>query len=88
MSAKLKQDLWVGKNLQKHRLQAGLSQEAVAAKLQVQGHDISREILSQMERGKYSIRVSVLLALAALYGQPIHAFFEDMEPNLPLDLSK
>ena len=41
-----------------------MSQEIVAGKLQVRGLDISREIISQMELGKYSIRVSVLLAMA------------------------
>ena len=56
-----------------------LSQETVAAKLQAQGLDISREIISQMEGGKYSIRVSVLLALAELYLTPVQDFFANLE---------
>ena len=79
MSCKLKQDVSIGCNLKKHRRKSGLSQELVAAKLQAQGLDISREIISQMELGKYSIRVSVLLALADLYHTPIECFFEDLE---------
>lgn len=56
-----------------------MSQELVAAKLQAQGLDISREIISQMELGKYSIRVSVLLAMVELYQTPIQDFFSDLE---------
>lgn len=78
MSKKLKQDISIGQNLQKYRLNISMSQETVAAKLQAEGLDISREIISQMELGKYSIRVSVLLALADLYHTPIQNFFENL----------
>lgn len=63
MSKKLKQDVSIGENLQRLRNNAGLSQEEVAAKMQLIGFPISREIISQMESGKYSIRISVLLAM-------------------------
>ncbi len=79
MSKKLKQDISIGRNLKRYRLKMQLSQETVAAKLQAQGLDISREIISQMELGKYSIRVSVLLALADLYCTPIQDFFVDLD---------
>ena len=79
MSKKLKQDISIGRNLQQYRLSAKLSQETVAAKLQAQGLDISREIISQMELGRYSIRVSVLLALAELYHTPLEGFFSNLE---------
>ena len=49
------------------RKQSGLSQEKAAAKLQLVGIDISREIISQMELGNYSITVSVLQALKDIY---------------------
>ena len=58
-----------------------MSQEIVAAKLQSQGLDISREIISQMELGKYNIRISVLLALTELYCTPIQDFFVDLDRN-------
>ena len=35
--------------------------------MQVAGLDVSREMISQMELGGYSIRVSVLLALKEIY---------------------
>ena len=67
MSKKLKQDISIGANLQRLRKQSGLSQEKAAAKLQLVGIDISREIISQMELGNYSIKVSVLQALKDIY---------------------
>lgn len=79
MSKKIKQDISIGDNLQKYRCKAKLSQELVATKLQAQGLDISREMISQMERGLYSIRVSVLLALAEIYKTPIQDFFANLD---------
>ncbi|MCL2402040.1 MAG: helix-turn-helix domain-containing protein [Oscillospiraceae bacterium] len=79
MANRLKQDISIGVNLKKYRAESQLSQENVAAKLQIQGLDISREIISQMELGKYNIRVSVLLALAEMYRTPIQNFFADLE---------
>ena len=53
MSHKLKQDVSIGGNLKRLRLKAGYTQEEVAAKLQTMGLAVSREMLSQMEQGKY-----------------------------------
>lgn len=78
MSKKIKQDISIGNNLHNLRIRAGLSQEQVSAQLQLQGLNVSREIISQMELGKYSIRVSVLLALKEIY----HAEFDDFFDNL------
>ena len=81
MPKKLKQDISIGVNMKKYRKESGLSQERVAAKLQVLGLDISREVLSQIERGVCNVRVSVLLALADLYQIPIQEFFVDLEKH-------
>jgi len=79
VSKKLKQDISIGENLQKLRNNVGLSQEEVAAKLQLMGISISREIISQMESGKYSIRISVLLALKKIYKvKSIDEFFKGL----------
>jgi transcriptional regulator with XRE-family HTH domain len=67
MSDKIKQDISIGENLRALRKKAHLSQEQVAAKLQLMGLPMSREIISQMELGRYSIRVSVLLAMKQVY---------------------
>lgn len=78
MSHKLKQDVSIGGNLKRLRLKAGYTQEEVAAKLQTMGLAVSREMLSQMEQGKYSIRISVLAALRTLY----KTNFEDFSAGL------
>ena len=67
MSDKIKQDISIGANLKRLRKNAKLSQEQVSAKLDLLGLSTSREIISQMELGRYSIRVSVLLALKEIY---------------------
>lgn len=79
MSDKLKQDISIGDNLRFLRKRAKLSQEEVAAKLELMGLSISREIISQMELGRYSIRVSVLLALKQIYNvATFDDFFRDL----------
>ncbi|MCL2571683.1 MAG: helix-turn-helix transcriptional regulator [Defluviitaleaceae bacterium] len=78
MAKKLKQDISIGANLRKYRQAINMSQEEVASKLQVQGLDIHQKIISEMELGKYSIRISVLLALADLYNKPVQCFFMDL----------
>lgn len=75
MSTKIKQDISIGNNLQRLRKNNHLSQEQLAAKLQLMDISISREIISQMELGKYSIRVSVLYALKDIYNCSFDDFF-------------
>lgn len=79
MSTQIKQDISIGKNLQNLRKRAGMSQEQVAAKLQLRGISISREVISQMELGKYSIRLSILLALTEIYKATLDEFFEGFQ---------
>lgn len=79
LSIKLKQDISIGDNLRRLRKKAGLSQEEVAAKLQVMELPASREIISQMELGKYSIRISILLAMKTIYKvESMDEFFESL----------
>lgn len=78
MSKKIKQDISIGNNLHNLRIRAGLSQEQVSAQLQLRGLNVSREIISQMELGKYSISVSVLLALKEIYQAEFNEFFDNL----------
>ncbi|MDE7220997.1 MAG: helix-turn-helix domain-containing protein [Oscillospiraceae bacterium] len=78
MAEKLKQDISIGGNLRRLRNEAGFSQENLAARLQLLGLPVSREIISQMELGRYSVRVSVLLALKDLYQVSFDEFFEGL----------
>ena len=79
MPIKLKQDISIGANLRKYRRASGLSQATVAARLQTQGLDIHEKIISEMELGRYSVRISVLLALAEMYHVPIQDFFVGLD---------
>ena len=83
MSEKLKQDISIGPNLKALSHKSGLSQEQVAARLQTMELNVSREMLSQMEQGRYSIRVSVLLGLNSIY----HASYDDFFAGLSLKRS-
>ena len=78
---KIKQvkELSIGENLQRLRKNVGLSQEDAVAQLQLAGLDISRETLSQIERGRYNVRVSVLRALKEIYKVDSYdEFFKDL----------
>ncbi len=79
MSNRIVPDIGIGKNLRRLRKNAGLTQEQVAAKLQLRGISVSREMLSQMERDRYNIKVSILLAFKEIY----RASFEDIFKDLP-----
>ena len=79
MSTNLKQDISIGKNLKSIRKKNGLTQNQVSAQLEVRGLPISSDILAKMEQGKYSIRVSVLLALKQIYKlESFDEFFKDI----------
>ena len=81
MSNSIKQDLSIGPNLKLLRNKCSMTQDQVVAQLQLKGCDISREILSQMEQGRYSVRVSVLIALKSIYKAPSYdAFFRGIVP--------
>ena len=74
MSSALKQDLSIGSNLKALRKAAGLTQAQTAAQLQVRGLPVTVEILSKMEQGRYSVRISVLQALKTIY--KVHSYDE------------
>jgi len=67
MSSGLKQDISIGQNLKRLRKNIHLTQEQVAAQLEVRGLPITADILAKMEQGRYSVRISVLLALKEIY---------------------
>lgn len=73
---KIKQDLAIGQNIRRLRIEAHLTQEQVIAKLQVAGCSTTRSIYSQIEGGTYNIRVSELIALTEIFDTDFNAFFE------------
>ncbi len=67
MSSGLKQDISIGANLKVLRKKSGLWQKEVAAQIDAMGIPMTEDILAKMEQGRYSVRISVLLALKKIY---------------------
>lgn len=79
MANGLKQDISIGQNLKTLRKGLKLTQREVAAQLEILGLPITEEILAKMEQGRYSIRISVLLALKKIYNvSSFDSFFEGL----------
>ncbi len=79
MSNGLKQDVSIGDNLQRLRKQAGLTQAQASAKPELLGLSMTPEIYAKIEQGRYSIKISVLLALKEIYrADSFDAFFEGL----------
>lgn len=72
MSNGLKQDISIGQNLKALRKKAKLSQREASAQLESLGIPMTEDILAKIEQGRYSVRISVLLALKQIYG--VHSF--------------
>ena len=63
MQQRSNQDIFIGRNIQKARIAANLTQEQLAAKLQVHGCDISRGTLSKIEVGLRRINAFEIKAI-------------------------
>lgn len=68
-----------GARIRELRKAAHLTQEQVAARLQLNGCDISRSIYSQIECGIHHIRVEELIALKQIFGVAYDDFFVPFE---------
>ena len=66
-----------GANLRRHRLAAGLSQEAVAERM-----DVDRAHVSSMERGQQNVTLLTLWEAAQALGVKPAALFDET-PNFP-----
>ena len=67
MTSGLKQDISIGANLKALRKKSGLCQKDVAAQLDIMGIPMTENIMAKMEQGRYSVKISVLLALKKIY---------------------
>ncbi|MCL2698190.1 MAG: helix-turn-helix domain-containing protein [Oscillospiraceae bacterium] len=76
---KIRQDISIGKNLRNLRNLQDLTQEEVAAKLQLLGCDITRSYYSRYETGELNIKVSELVALTKIFKCQYNDFFADLE---------
>jgi transcriptional regulator with XRE-family HTH domain len=78
---KIRQDISMGKNLRDLRKKRNLTQEQVAAKLQILGCDITRSVYSRYETGELNIRVSDLVALREIFVCKYDDFFAGLYIN-------
>lgn len=79
MDNKIRQDISIGNNIRTLRREAHLTQEQVVVKLSERGIVSSRSIYSQIECGRYNIRVSELAAFSDIFGVDYNAFFKSAE---------
>ena len=70
-------DLQLGHNIQTVRMNKGMTQEEVVAKLQLMGSRISRSTLAYIEVGRWNIKASDLKALRLLFDVEYEEFFKD-----------
>ena len=67
----------LGHNIQTVRMNKGMTQEEVVAKLQLMGSRISRSTLANIEVGRRNIKASDLKALRLLFDVEYEEFFKD-----------
>lgn len=79
MAQSIYQDYTIGNTIRTLRERAGLTQEQVAAQLQIRELNVSRAIYSQIEMGIHGIKISVLVALKEIF----HAEYADFFADLP-----
>lgn len=72
-------DYQIGSALRRLRRRAKLTQEQVAAQLQIRELNVSRDIYGKMETGDHGIKISVLVALKEIF----HAEYADFFADLP-----
>ena len=65
----------VGANIKRLREKAGLTQENLAAKLQIEGCDITRSAVAKIEVGQRHIYPDELKALREIFGVPYEVLF-------------
>ncbi len=70
----------LGRNIQRIRLECGLTQEQTVAKLQVLGSPLSRSTFSLIEMGRGNLFVSDLVALQMVFQVDYKEFFRDIPP--------
>lgn len=79
MSVKIRQDISVGGNIRTLRREAHLTQEQMVGKLKEHGIVISRSIYSQIECGRYNVRVSELAAFREIFGVDYNTLFMSVD---------
>jgi len=75
---KIRPDMDIGKNIQRLRKKAGLTQEQVIAQMQLRGIKISKSTYAKIETNRMNIKVSELMAMKIIFEVDIQEFFVDL----------
>lgn len=75
---KIRPDMDIGQNIQKLRMNAGLTQDEVFARLQLMDIDISKSTYAKLETNRMNIKVSELVALKIMFDVDISEFFKGL----------
>lgn len=78
---KLKQDLNMGKNIQKLRKAQGMSQKDITIQMNLRGRMISISGYAHIEQGRQNLFVSDLIMIKEILNVPYEAFFEGLKPE-------
>jgi transcriptional regulator with XRE-family HTH domain len=73
----IKSDKIIGENIRKARNAMDMTQESLAAKLQILGYDISRGTLAKIEAGIRHISVEELNAIKGVLSMKYEDFFAE-----------
>lgn len=72
---KIRSDLDIGRNIQRLRKAAGLTQDQTVAKLQLMGLNISKSTYAKLETNRMNIKVSELVAMKEIFRAEYQDFF-------------
>ena len=79
MAEKIEVDISAGGVFLELRIRSGLSQEQVAAKLQLLGISVGRGVISRVEKGNYQTTLKLIQALCGAYRCEAEDYFEICE---------
>lgn len=75
---KIRTDMDIGQNIQRLRMNAGLTQEQTIARLQFMDVIVSKSTYAKIETNRMNIKVSELVALSKIFNADISQFFEGL----------
>ncbi|GFI55571.1 hypothetical protein IMSAG013_00619 [Clostridiales bacterium] len=78
---KIKQDLNIGRNIQRIRKSRKMSQKDVTIQMNLHGRMISVSGYAHIEQGRQNLYVSDLIMLKEILDVPYEAFFEGLLPD-------
>ena len=72
----------IGNNVEKARKKAGISQEQLSARLEVEGLSICRDSICRIERGSRQVTDYEAFMIAYVLNIPIEMLFDELRINM------